>query len=429
MPKRPSLSFIFWFLFILLFIGFFLFIPDEAHRGDIGFWKQWTKFILVEGFPHIYDYGTSIPTAFPCNYPPVILYFFKIYGMIVPDMDFLAKEDKYFKVIPLIFDFISVGAIFLLVKRTVKNSFLPLLLLLSPAFMYNSYLWGQMDSILTAFVALSLIFALRKKWMLAIIFFIIALNAKMQAIVFFPVLVLSILPLINSWKKLGVAILTAAVIQTIILLPFILHGTLGSWYQVMTSLVDQYTNVSLNAFNIWHLFLPGEIPLITKDYQAFWFGMTYKNWGLLFFFVFSFIALLPLFLKSLHYSIQQTDLDQNFKKLVFLSAFLCVLSFFFFNTQMHERYSHPAMLMAFLYGILSRNYWLYAITSIAYFLNLERTLRFFDLSYGTFIFLKPFIASLFLLALGIGIWQLYQKYPLGRDWRFIYNVVVRGHRE
>ncbi|MFT5168631.1 MAG: hypothetical protein ACI8P3_003876 [Saprospiraceae bacterium] len=282
---------------------------------------------------------------------------------------------------------------------------------------------------LTAFVALSLIFALRKKWMLAIIFFIIALNAKMQAIVFFPVLVLSILPLINSWKKLGVAILTAAVIQTIILLPFILHGTLGSWYQVMTSLVDQYTNVSLNAFNIWHLFLPGEIPLITKDYQAFWFGMTYKNWGLLFFFVFSFIALLPLFLKSLHYSIQQTDLDQNFKKLVFLSAFLCVLSFFFFNTQMHERYSHPAMLMAFLYGILSRNYWLYAITSIAYFLNLERTLRFFDLSYGTFIFLKPFIASLFLLALGIGIWQLYQKYPLGRDWRFIYNVVVRGHRE
>ncbi|MFT5383003.1 MAG: hypothetical protein ACI81W_000399, partial [Saprospiraceae bacterium] len=217
--------------------------------------------------------------------------------------------------------------------------------------------------------------------------------------------------------------------QTIILLPFILHGTLGSWYQVMTSLVDQYTNVSLNAFNIWHLFLPGEIPLITKDYQAFWFGMTYKNWGLLFFFVFSFIALLPLFLKSLHYSIQQTDLDQNFKKLVFLSAFLCVLSFFFFNTQMHERYSHPAMLMAFLYGILSRNYWLYAITSIAYFLNLERTLRFFDLSYGTFIFLKPFIASLFLLALGIGIWQLYQKYPLGRDWRFIYNVVVRGHRE
>ena len=55
-------------------------------------------------------------------------------------------------------------------------------------------------------------------------------------------------------------------------------------------------------------------------------------------------------------------------------VFLSILGFFFFNTQMHERYSHPAMLMAFLYGILNKNYWIYGITSIAYFLNMEKTL-------------------------------------------------------
>jgi Gpi18-like mannosyltransferase len=425
MPERLPSKAIYWLLFGLLFIGFLLFLPERAHGGDMGHWERWTIFILEEGFPFIYNYGTIVPTTFPCNYPPVILYFFKIYGILVPDIDFIIKEAKYFKIIPLIFDFISAAAIFFLIKRTSKNSFFPLLLLLSPAFMYNSYFWGQVDSILTAFIALSLIFALRKKWIIAIIFYIIALNTKMQAIVFFPVLVLSILPLINSWKKLGIAILTSTITQTIILLPFIIHGTLDGWYQVMTSLVDQYTNVSLNAFNIWHLFLLNESALYTKDYQFFWFGMTYKNWGFLFFFVFSFIALLPLFLKSLSYAIQRIEMDPNFKKMVFLSAFLCVLGFFFFNTQMHERYSHPAMLMAFLYAILSRNYWLYAITSVAYFLNMERTLRYFDMHYGTFIFVKPFIASLFLLALVIGIWQLYKKNTMSRDWSFIYNAFLR----
>ena len=416
---------IFWLLFGLLFIGFLLFIPDRGHGGDLGHWERWTGFMVMEGLPHVYDYGIVYPTTFPCNYPPIILYFFNIFGMVAPDMDFISKESKYFKVIPLIFDFISAGAIFLLIKRAAKNSFLPLLLLLSPAFMYNSYLWGQMDSILTAFIALSLIFALRKNWVLSLIFYIVALNTKMQAVVFLPIVLLAILPLVNSWKKLGRSVLIIVLIQTLIVLPFLLHGTIGSWYQVMTSLVDQYTNVSLNAFNIWHLFLDGETALYTKDYKPFWFGMTYKNWGLLFFMVFSFFALLPVFLKSLRHFIQRTATDHHFKSLIFLTAFLCTLGFFFFNTQMHERYSHPAMLMAFLYGILRKNYWLYGITSIAYFLNMERTLRFFDMYYNTFIFVKPFIASIFLLALLIGIWQLYKKYPLSKDWNFLYSALFR----
>ncbi len=409
----------FWLLFGFAFVLFLLFIPEESHNGDIGHWKRWTAFIILEGLPYIYDLGTHYSNNFPCNYPPVLLYMFDVYGMIIPDLDFLSTNFKYFKVIPLVFDFIGAGIIFLLIKRNFKTSFLPLLLLLSPAYMYNSYCWGQVDSIFTAFIALSLIFGLKRKWKLAILFYIIALNTKMQAIVFMPVVILTLIPVIDSWKKIGWSVFIAGFTQVIILSPFILHGTVGDWYSVMSSLVDQYPNVSLNAFNIWHLLMETSTVLPTKDYELFWFGMTYKNWGLLFFFAFSFIALLPLFLQAIHFAIQKVQTDQNFKSLVFLSAFLCVLGFFFFNTQMHERYSHPALLLAFLFGVLSKKYWLYGLTSIAYFLNMERTLRFFDISYGTFIFLKPFIASLFLLTLLVGLWHLYTSYPIVKNWTAI----------
>jgi len=128
------------------------------------------------------------------------------------------------------------------------------------------------------------------------------------------------------------------------------------------------------------------------------------------FFIFSFIALLPLLFQSIKNRIQ-SDYDRDtFTALVLLSAFLCVLGFFFFNTQMHERYSHPAMLLAFLYGVLRRDYWLFGLTTLAYFLNMEAVLQFFSLDYSAFYFQKMFVASLFLLTIVLGLYKLYKDY-------------------
>lgn len=405
----------YWIGFGLLFLIYILIVPEKGHGGDLGHWKRWAGFIKMEGFPYIYDYGTVYPTTFPCNYPPVILYILKIFSLLFKDMEAIIEGMKYFKIIPLIFDFLSAGIIFLLVKRNQETNYLPLFLLLSPAFLYNSFIWGQVDSVITFFVAAALIFALRKWLLLSILFFVIALNTKLQAVVFLPIFMLSIFPLITSWKTLGKALVVVIISQLLILLPFLLYGTIEDWYQVQSSLVDQYQNVSLNAFNFWYLLIEGT-PMYIKDYTILWFGMTYKTWGLLFFCLLSFFALLPILLKTICYALQKRSADSSFKEMVFLTASLCVLGFFFFNTQMHERYSHPVMLMAFLYGILSKNYWLYGITSLAYLLNLEKTLKHFGLNYDWYIFNNEFIASLFLMALILGIWQLYKKHSLKKDW-------------
>jgi hypothetical protein len=66
---------------------------------------------------------------------------------------------------------------------------------------------------------------------------------------------------------------------------------------------------------------------------------------------------------------------------------------------MHERYSHPAFLFIIAYSFLRKSYYLYMIFSIAYFLNLEKALRAFDLHYGIFIFGNRFIAGLYLITI------------------------------
>jgi hypothetical protein len=84
---------------------------------------------------------------------------------------------------------------------------------------------------------------------------------------------------------------------------------------------------------------------------------------------------------------------------ILLVGALIPLLFFFFNTQIHERYSHPAFLFIIAFSFLRKRYFLYIIFSIAYFLNLEKALRAFDLHYSTFIFGNRFIAGLYLITI------------------------------
>ena len=73
---------------------------------------------------------------------------------------------------------------------------------------------------------------------------------------------------------------------------------------------------------------------------------------------------------------------------------------------MHERYSHPIIICSFMYGLVSRKYDLYILSSLAYFLNLEKVMRFFNLQYQTLIFEPRFIATLFAIIIVIAFYRL-----------------------
>jgi hypothetical protein len=72
--------------------------------------------------------------------------------------------------------------------------------------------------------------------------------------------------------------------------------------------------------------------------------------------------------------------------------------FFFFNTEMHERYSHPAMVFLTAYMVYLRRYYLFTLFLLTYALNLEGAIHYFQLpDYNIFVFNPRFIGTLYVL--------------------------------
>lgn len=94
---------------------------------------------------------------------------------------------------------------------------------------------------------------------------------------------------------------------------------------------------------------------------------------------------------------------------VFICGALISLIFFFFNTEMHERYSHPALIFLALYSVYTGRYLVYVITSLAYIINLESVIHFFKLgSYQGFIFNPRFVAVIYFIAILLLYIDMYQ---------------------
>ncbi|MBK7336263.1 MAG: hypothetical protein IPJ00_08865 [Saprospirales bacterium] len=289
-------------------------------------------------------------------------------------------------------------------------------LLLNVAYLYNSVIWGQVDSIHSSLSLLALIISLRNPVWSAWVF-ILAFNVKFQSIIFLPLLIITWISAVRSWKQAAGMLLGGLALETLILLPFLLAGTFPAYLKMASGAVGYFPYISMNAFNLWDLLLDDMTIYSVRDDEIFLL-VSYKTAGLILFFLFSALILFPALIKSL-VAIIKKRVYLKIWELVFLSAGLITVAFFFFNTQMHERYSHPAMVFFFFYSVYRRNFLLYGLTSLAYLLNMERILVFFDISYHTVIFEKEFIASLFALVLILGIARLVSAYALREDLIFL----------
>ncbi len=401
MKNNISVSLTFYFL---LFVGFVLILPTTYH-GDQGFWKHWAIQILENGISQIYHF--KLFGRHPVNYHPVWLYLLAVFGKIQGSPEAIIANLNSVKAIPLAFDFIAATSLIYLFKNTARSYLLPLGLLLNIAFLYNSIIWGQIDTIYTTFTLLAFIFAFHHRQLPAMLCFLLALNTKLQAIVFAPILFIVLAPGLSKDKKRGARdIVITLSVQLLILLPFWWGGTLGKLGEVLFGAMDFYPFLSLNAFNIWHLLFGHEARKMSD--AVLFSGLSYKQWGLIGFAIVYAISCAPLCIKTF-FSSTPSSHTKGYQKLVMLTLSLCALAFFFFNTQMHERYSHPCILLSFVYGCYRKNWTLYLICSLAYFLNLERAMKAFKLGYyDSLLFDSRFVASLFGVAILYGIYELYR---------------------
>ena len=131
------------------------------------------------------------------------------------------------------------------------------------------------------------------------------------------------------------------------------------------------------------------------------------------------MVLLPLFLAVNNGAFENLKRNERLGT-IFQVAALVTIAFFMFNTQMHERYVHPAVLFSGLFMILTHRPIVYVLISIGYLLNMEAVmqyLRYFDGLLGIqidyaqwFIFWPEFIATLFLVAFLWGSFEFYRTF-------------------
>lgn len=388
----------FFIVFTMLFTAFCFVVPDSGY--DKYFWISWSKAIAERGLGSIY----SNPEV---NNFPLVLYLLKTFTLFFSADTIDVFSINYLKCFAIFFDFATLAVVISLLKKHNINLLLSLVLLFNPAFWYNTVIWGQVDSVHTFFVFVSVLLAINKKSLPALIFMLLAVNTKVQAVVFLPVLLLIIFNTERtekpkSYTEVIISLIVLTGIQLIIFLPFIVSGNISQTiHSLINSSIDFYPTVSRNAYNLWYLFFTD--PVNTSDQLTFLLPL--KLWGIILFVLF-YVGVVFLFIKS------KKGLSE-----IFLVFALLSLGFFFFNTQMHERYVHPVVMFSGLYAVFSKRYLVFIISSVAYLLNLEAVMQMFSyfddevfgfiVNYKSWIVFNPVLISLlFLAAIVIGIIDL-----------------------
>ncbi len=377
--------------------------PKNGHEWDNYCWGLWAETIQSKGLAAAYNSNSVI------NYLPLYLYVLKIYSILVPKAA-LFEMTYCLKSVSLLFDVVSIFVLTRLIEPEKKSWKYFLLGLLNIGFIYNSFVWNQVDGILSFFVFSSLFSAYKQKPILALCLFLMAINFKLQGIIFLPILLALLTESLNLRRSIQ-AILILITLQCLILLPFILAGNVWNVWETAKGSMDYYPSISMNAYNFWCLFYNGSLMFV-KDSNTFIFGFTHKQIGLTLFLGCSAIVLLPLFTQSIKRLIGLEQARTELKT-IFLSASLLSLLFFYFNTQMHERYVHTALIfstgLAFLYGAWGQ--WI--ILSLAYALSLESICKILKLeNYNTLMFQPKFMSILYAISLAILFYHWSKTKPL-----------------
>ena len=168
------------FLLILVPISFLL-MPPGGFDGDLSCWVRWARSIQLNGYENAYSNPEIV-------YHPFYLAILYLYGLIFTTETELSQHLVILKAMVFVFD---IAGIFILGWFLNKNKISPwkaLFVLLCPGYFYNTICWGQVDSIHSTFCFATIILAIYQRPYLSVMFYLLALSMKFQAIIFLPIL-------------------------------------------------------------------------------------------------------------------------------------------------------------------------------------------------------------------------------------------------
>jgi len=182
------------------------------------------------------------------NYNPPYMYLLNIIARI-------GISDLYLiKIVSVIFDFLLAYFVMKIVSLRTKSVNIRILAFIAtlaiPTVLLNSAMWGQCDSIYSAFAFGALYFALSGKSKMAYAFMALALGFKLQAAFVFPIFIVCIFTGKIKFRDCYVFF----AVYLALMLPAIIAGMplSDSLFMYLTQ-VDSFHFMTLNAMNIWQL--------------------------------------------------------------------------------------------------------------------------------------------------------------------------------
>lgn len=248
---------------------------------DMNCFRAWANRMAESGPAGFYD--PDNPFVF-CDYPPGYMLLLWIPGLFGKALGTGATEFMV-KIPPILAD-ICLCAILYREAKDKKLSgpavlaFL-CLYILNPLVILTGAAWGQADSLMTLFLALTVLYALKGKWKAALPFYIVAVLFKPQALMFGPLGLLALaLHLKNSWKEpeargrilkdvgLGLALTLGAAL--LIVVPFSIRLPWNWLFTLYGQTMGRYAYATVNSCNLYFLMGKNWVSTDSNISGEFW---------------------------------------------------------------------------------------------------------------------------------------------------------------
>lgn len=340
----------------LLLISFFLriflaFLPSFGI--DMSGWIAWGERLVALG--PVNFYSGQVWT----NYLPGYLYILWFLGWIRTLTQILPDSAIYqviLKLPAILADLGTAVLIFKILEKRVSSKIAlaaVAIYLFNPALIFNTAVWGQIDSVLTFFLLASTYFLIEsEKPILASFAIALSFLIKPQTIALLPIFGFYL------YQKFGFKNLLKSATASLILifglsLPFFTTNPILGIPAMFLRMSADYPYTSLFAFNFW--WLAGG----WKPDSAVNFLVSDQAWGVILWIVSQIIIL---------FWLAKNRRKEDF----YLAATFSLLAFFVLPTRVHERYLFPF----FPYGLIAAAifgsfFWLiYGILTLIHFSNL-----------------------------------------------------------
>lgn len=266
---------------------------------------------------------------------------------------------------PAVFADLAIGiVIYLMVLGKQKKNVLlaASLYLFNPASIYNSAVWGQIDTVPLMFFMLSLLSMTKKQYFLSMLFVVASLFVKLSLLPLLPIYGIILLTRVQLKKILSYSVIILGFVLVAIL-PISSQPHLWLLEFLSKNSTNVLNNITANAYNFWWLMIAPKISVPAVTVSERFLFLTYGTWGYLLYTIFVIPLMVIIWLKRKSKALSAE----------FLTGVFAVVSiiYFLFLPSMHERYLISFFPFMAAYAGFKKEYLkLFLLLSVVYTINI-----------------------------------------------------------